>query len=1146
MKTRRKRAAPKARAKSVQKKKAPAAAPPIPTPASPEDRTGIETLAAATEAFAAAAAAAPPPPTASGGLNATKKAFLNLVGQIAQESIRPEKTSDVGHHGIRSRNRFSSSPSSSSSGDDNSFRVHGGNSGMVEQGIDWRGDMSGRKHGGPTKGYAVHIGSSLQVTSLSGLHPWSSKDRRSKKSCHDPRYNDKELNICLGVIKKIMDMDEAASFSAPVDPVPLGFANRIDIPMDFGTICSNLQNGFKYLNSDDVYKDVECIWAHCLKYNKKGDYIVYLMKRVKKKFLKYWTSAGLRTEMQKPTGQHEFLTSNGHMMGHVSISPSSYDHQALVKPSSYSHHAQVPPSSYNQHMPPSSYSYRTQVPPSSYDHHSQVPPSIYDHHSQSQVHPSSYSHQAHVPPSSYRHLAHIRPSSYSHQAELPPSSYSHQAEFPPSSYNHQTEVPPSSYNHQSPAHLPSSYSHQSLAQVHPSGYSHQAQGTPSSFNHHDQVPPSSLNQKTHVPPSNYDNQAEVPPSSSNHQARVPTSSYSHEVQEPLSSYNHHSQLHLSSYSQQAQVPPSSYNHHSQLPQLQPTTNDSLKLPELQPRINGEDAGSLDSPFVDSVRKRKKDSARDPIMAKSSHSKHQPKSTLHYLRRRDKSPSQRQQSMSLVQENDVARPPVELLGRSDLGQNGLASTDAVIPIETNQSQLQPQQPPVGYSHEHVSQIPNGNIGQPQHSEWFASASHAGDVNGLERGGRQDEGCSNNCPLETATPSFQQSPSQHYEDHSSPGSLKQAVPRLGKRKRDLPYRRAAWDTPDGSKMVVPLNDLGQAFGPEGRKLASFLGTLVRDGNLAPVTLVHWSRVPKENKETMWLMVQAKFEIDPVLGKSWVMKSLSTKWRNWKAALKADYFSYKTDEERMRNLDKRVLPDQWPVLISYWNKEEVQLYAARQKANRANLKGGHTSGSKSYATLREEERAKRADGKAPTRAELYVLTHTRKDGNPVSEKAAEVIAKLQEKASEKQQESEASDSSRDTFCEVMGEEKNSHVRMCGLGPTPNTLFGRKCGHIQFAKMAMDAKKQADDEANKVYQKVEVIEQKYNCMEAQIARMNANMELMLGKMGVPPVTSISARSDQVDKHTAARQNPHQAEKPSSSSSSSSHGADQVLISCS
>lgn len=70
----------------------------------------------------------------------------------------------------------------------------------------------------------------------------------------------------------------------------------IDTPMDFGTVCTNLEKGNKYTNSEDVFKDVQYIWQNCYKYNNKGDYIVDLMKRVKKNFMKYWTAAGLYCE----------------------------------------------------------------------------------------------------------------------------------------------------------------------------------------------------------------------------------------------------------------------------------------------------------------------------------------------------------------------------------------------------------------------------------------------------------------------------------------------------------------------------------------------------------------------------------------------------------------------------------------------------------------------------------------------------------------------------------------------------------------------------------------------------------------------------------------------------------------------------------
>jgi len=67
--------------------------------------------------------------------------------------------------------------------------------------------------------------------------------------------------------------------------------------MDFGTICQNLERGDKYMNSEDVYKDVQFIWDNCIKYNSKGDYIIELMKRVKKGFMKYWLAAGLYSDV---------------------------------------------------------------------------------------------------------------------------------------------------------------------------------------------------------------------------------------------------------------------------------------------------------------------------------------------------------------------------------------------------------------------------------------------------------------------------------------------------------------------------------------------------------------------------------------------------------------------------------------------------------------------------------------------------------------------------------------------------------------------------------------------------------------------------------------------------------------------------------
>ncbi|XP_078434526.1 DNA-binding bromodomain-containing protein isoform X2 [Wolffia australiana] len=140
----------------------------------------------------------------------------------------------------------------------------------------------------------------------------------------DPRYDESELRSALVVIKKIMRMEAAEPFNAPVDPIAHGVPDYFDVietPMDFGSICKDLEQGRKYLNSKDVFKDVQFIWENCYKYNNKGDYIMDLMKRVKRNFMKYWTAAGLSTDLTDSTeGAQVFSSSKQESKGKSSKS----------------------------------------------------------------------------------------------------------------------------------------------------------------------------------------------------------------------------------------------------------------------------------------------------------------------------------------------------------------------------------------------------------------------------------------------------------------------------------------------------------------------------------------------------------------------------------------------------------------------------------------------------------------------------------------------------------------------------------------------------------------------------------------------------------------------------------------------------------
>ena len=156
----------------------------------------------------------------------------------------------------------------------------------------------------------LHINSENQekdmVEILEGPHQRHRRQSHTvEKGQNDQsEYNAKELKDALMVVKKIMKMDAAEPFNTPVDPVALGIPDYFDIidtPMDLGIVCSALERGEKYMNSRDVFKDIQFIWENCYKYNSKGDPISDLMKRVKKNFVKYWIAAGLYYESPKRT-----------------------------------------------------------------------------------------------------------------------------------------------------------------------------------------------------------------------------------------------------------------------------------------------------------------------------------------------------------------------------------------------------------------------------------------------------------------------------------------------------------------------------------------------------------------------------------------------------------------------------------------------------------------------------------------------------------------------------------------------------------------------------------------------------------------------------------------------------------------------------
>ncbi|KAL3814528.1 hypothetical protein ACJIZ3_015796 [Penstemon smallii] len=793
--------------------------------------------------------------------------------------------------------------------------------------------------------------------------------KQPKVSRPTPVYNTQELDDAQSVIKKIMTMNEATPFNAPVDPIALGIPDYFDIidtPMDFGTICSKLEKGLEYRNSEDVFKDVLRIWDNCCKYNQEGSHILKIMRRVKNNFMKQWTAAGLYKDQQTISNGH--LAHNPQPFVESIVRPEEAVHNypvgSTISNSAYFQrhdslypHQQLSPY-YSHTFKPQQMSYQCScsMHPGHHQHdlapqHNHCMPSHSAHHVKgnssnqwvSETVPSLM--HSYQPPPSCSHMDHPQQSTYLHQ----PSS----SQMPPSRL--QAGISPPSAGHWHLPHRESSTLHQ-----HENAFNSGRNAGDKNYPQHHQMDPVH-NQTYHSPAS-----------------RMPV-------------HHHLQSSHITGgrnidFAGNVHMPPRTESKRgTRCPQPPLTDNTSFHQPD---QLNSTPEQSSSANNMEACNPL--DTFQEPGSSPSEH--------LHSLADNNSSKRKTQgHGLMQNQKNSPSMMNIQILPDEDIFQNQ-----------------------TGYPHSQPSPL---------------------------------------CP-----------------DNNTKSKKK-----CGGRGPTRGYNLLRDDKP----IPVVTDEQGNPVGPESRKLITYLGVLARNGNLAPLNYLDWRAVPLENKEIMWQKVQSRFVIDPMC-RNWVMRSLSKKWKAFKGTLKnAHYHPHETDEERLADRDERVLPDQWAALIALWNTELSQERSARNRANRYLQKFNHATGSKSFARVREEQRAKRADGKDLSRAELFILTRTKKNGEPINVESSEVIKKLrdQEKDNDTPQES---NKQHDILSEIIGPNKTGKSRCPQLGPPPSDLH--KSTQSEAIKMVSEAKGEIVD----IKEKMSVMEQTCAQMASQMAAMMSMMSSM------------------------------------------------------
>ncbi|MFQ6652459.1 hypothetical protein Gotur_024311 [Gossypium turneri] len=161
-------------------------------------------------------------------------------------------------------------------------------------------------------------------------------------------------------------------------------------------------------------------------------------------------------------------------------------------------------------------------------------------------------------------------------------------------------------------------------------------------------------------------------------------------------------------------------------------------------------------------------------------------------------------------------------------------------------------------------------------------------------------------------------------------------------------------------VSSNSFGQPVRSETCLLAGYMGILARNANMLPINFESWHKMPESNKNQTLDNIKVRFTLE--VSDAYVKKALGKRWRDHKSTLKKDYFKTKiTLNEKLQNVPPGMLRYQWEEVVRFWTSKKGEKLSSGQKVGRL---------------------------------QLFDITHRKKDGNPMTLEAAEIMEKLKDK--------------------------------------------------------------------------------------------------------------------------------------------------------
>ncbi|KAG5565747.1 hypothetical protein RHGRI_001610 [Rhododendron griersonianum] len=241
---------------------------------------------------------------------------------------------------------------------------------------------------------------------------------------------------------------------------------------------------------------------------------------------------------------------------------------------------------------------------------------------------------------------------------------------------------------------------------------------------------------------------------------------------------------------------------------------------------------------------------------------------------------------------------------------------------------------------------------------------------------------------------------------------------------------WGT--GTKLKVMFDNDFQPLGDEGSRLKGQLGPMLRNPHRVPLTYLDWNSVPEEIKSAIWKEIEDNIEDCPVEFQPVAMRSCNKLWKDHKAKTKDKYYTkHEEDPDILLKVPKRVLPDQWEELVSYWRTTDAKLIATRNSKNREWRGPDHRTGRTHFSQIRHEMSA---NGENTDKMSVFIKT---RDENDPDVKA--VVEEFNQNLAEIPESLQTTEVRNKIFHDVLGEDGHGYCKTYGAGVPRSAVYGQ-----------------------------------------------------------------------------------------------------------